>query len=54
MTGVQTCALPILHIGDSFRKLIIVRDNIRPRHDEAGITTIGIWNFLLDENSLDL
>lgn len=44
----------LLHIGDSFRKLIIVRDNIRPRHDEAGITTIGIWNFLLDENSLDL
>ena len=45
----------LLRIGDSFRKIIIiVRDNIRPRHDEAGITTIGIWNFLLDADSLDL
>ena len=45
----------LLRIGDSFRKIIIiVRDNIRPWHDETGITTIGIWNFLLDEDSLDL
>ena len=42
------------NIRDSFKKIIIVRNNIKPRKDENGITTIGIYNFLLDENSLDL
>ena len=42
------------NIKDSFKKIIIVRNNIKPRKDENGITTIGIYNFLLEENSLDL
>ena len=41
-------------IGDSFRKIIIVRDNIKVRRNDNGIITIGIRNFLLDENSLQL
>lgn len=41
-------------INDSFKKIIIVRDNIKVRRDDYGIVTIGICNFLLDENSLDL
>lgn len=41
-------------IGDSFKKIIVVRDNIQPRRDEFGIMTIGICNFLLDEHSLRL
>lgn len=44
----------LLNIQDSFKKIIVVRENIQPRHDENGITTIGIYNFLLNENSLDL
>lgn len=43
----------LLNIQDSFKKIIVVRDNIQPRHDENGITTVGIYNFLLNENSLD-
>ncbi|MEA4889918.1 MAG: ATP-binding protein [Clostridiaceae bacterium] len=44
----------LLNINDSFKKIIIVRDNIRVRRNERGIMTIGIRNFLLDEKSLDL
>ena len=41
-------------INDSFKKIIVVRDNIKVRRNDYGIVTIGICNFLLDENSLDL
>lgn len=44
----------LMNISDSFKKIIVVKDNIKPRRDENGIVTIGIYNFLLDENSLDL
>jgi hypothetical protein len=45
---------PMKGIGDSFKKIIIVRNNIKARRNEDGIMTIGICNFLLDENSLNL
>lgn len=41
-------------INDSFKKIIVVKDNVRPQIDENGIVTIGLINFLLDEKSLDL
>ncbi len=44
----------LVNINDSFKKIIVVKDNIKPRRDDSGITTIGIYNFLLDENSLNL
>ena len=45
---------PLGAIGDSFKKIIVVRDNIKVRRNDMGIVTIGIRNFLLDENSLNL
>jgi predicted AAA+ superfamily ATPase len=45
---------PLLGIGDSFKKVIVVRENIKARRNEEGIMTIGIYNFLLNEDSLDL
>lgn len=39
--------------GDSFRKIVVVRDNIIPWHDEKGILYIGIEDFLLDENAMN-
>ena len=45
---------PLNAIGDSFKKIIVVRDNIKLRRNDMGIVTIGIRNFLLDENSLKL
>lgn len=44
----------LVNINDSFKKIIVVKNNIKPRRDENGIVTIGIYNFLLDENSLNL
>ena len=45
---------PLNAIGDSFKKIIVVRDNIKVRRNDMGIVTIGIRSFLLDENSLNL
>lgn len=45
---------PLLSIKDSFKKIIVIKDNIMPQHDENGITKIGLKDFLLDPNSLDL
>lgn len=44
----------LMNINDSFKKIIVVRDNIKVRRNDYGITTIGICNFLLDEDSLKL
>ena len=39
---------------DSFKKVVIVRNNIVPRYDDDGILYIGVEDFLLDEAALDL
>ncbi len=44
----------LLGINDSFKKIILVKDVIKPRRDEKGIVTISIYDFLLKDNSLDL
>lgn len=41
-------------IGDDFRKIIVVGDDIYPFVDDRGVLNIGIRQFLLDENSLDI
>ncbi len=41
-------------VNDSFRKIIVVKDNIIPWHDEKGILYLGIKQFLLEENAMDL
>ncbi len=43
----------LLKINDSFKKIIIVKDDIKPKRDENGITTIGMLDFLLNIGSLD-
>ena len=44
----------LINIDDSFKKIIVVKNNIKPRRDENGILTLGLYNFLLDENSLNI
>lgn len=44
----------LLNINDSFKKIIIVKDVIKPQRDENGIVIISLYDFLLDENSLSL
>lgn len=45
---------PLMNTGDSFKKIIIVKDHIMPRRNEDGILTIGLFDFLLKEDSLEL
>ena len=39
----------LLNIGDSFKKIIIVKDVVKVTRDEYGITTMSLFDFLLDE-----
>lgn len=45
---------PLIKIADSFKKIIIVKENIIPRRDDYGILTIGLKDFLMNTDSLDL
>ena len=44
----------LLHIDDSFKKIIVVKDTPAPSYTEDGILVIGIYDFLLKSDSLDL
>lgn len=44
----------LMRVNDSFKKIIVVKDVVNVTRDEAGITTMSIYDFLLQENSLEL
>lgn len=44
----------LLRVDDSFKKIIIIGEECPVTRDEAGITNISIYDFLLKENSLEL
>lgn len=41
------------HIDDSFKKIIVVKNPVVPRRNEKGYLIIGLYDFLLNENSLE-
>ena len=43
----------LLNVNDFFKKIIIVGDNVKRSRYDNGIILMGIYDFLLDENSLD-
>ncbi|MBR3830465.1 MAG: hypothetical protein IKJ52_04340 [Muribaculaceae bacterium] len=45
---------PLRSIPDSFKKIIIVKEDIIPRRNDDGILTIGLKQFLMEEQSLDI
>ena len=45
---------PFNYIQDSFKKIIVVRENIKLWRNEEGTVIMGIEEFLLNKNSLDL
>lgn len=45
---------PLLLTGDEFKKIIITRDSPAPLYNEEGILTMGIYDFLLNKNSLEI
>lgn len=44
----------LLNIDDSFKKIIVVKDRIKPFLDDKGILTINLFDLLLDRDSLDI
>lgn len=44
---------PLRNIGDSFKKIVIVNDDIILRRNDAGVVTMSIRDFLLDEHALE-
>lgn len=43
----------LINIADNFRKVIVVKDDIKRKIDEDGVVTIGLFDFLLDEQSIE-
>jgi len=39
--------------GDSFKKIVVVKDRIVPRYDDAGVLYVGVEKFLLEEEIID-
>lgn len=44
---------PLLNTNDSFRKIIIVGDDIKRKTDEQGIVTMSLYDFFLNPYSID-
>ncbi len=45
---------PFDRIPDSFKKIVVVKDDIIPWHDESGVLYIGIEQFLLETTAIEL
>ena len=43
----------LLKVNDSFKKMIIVKDYVKRGRDDNGVITMNVFDFLLDENSLN-
>ena len=40
----------LLHINDGFKKIIIIKDSIKPHYNSYGVYIIGLYDFLLNDN----
>ena len=45
---------PLLAVNDFFKKIIISKTSMKPWTDDMGVLRLGLYDFLLSENSLDL
>ena len=44
----------LVRVPDSFKKIIVTGTNTRVWHSEDGVTVMNIFDFLLNENSLEM
>ena len=42
------------NVKDAFKRIVIMRDDIMPYHDDNGFLVVGLLDFLLNPNSMDL
>lgn len=45
---------PLENVDDSFKKIVIVKDDVNVKRDAQGITMMGVMDFLLNPNSLNV
>ena len=45
---------PLLRVDDSFKKIVVKKEVMHVMRNEQGITSMGLFDFLLKENSLEL
>jgi len=50
----ETEIRPFKHTNDFFKKILITKSSMKPWTDENGILHLGLYEFLLNENSLEL
>lgn len=43
----------LFYINDSFKKIIVTKDGLSPRKDENGFTIIDIFDFLMNDDSMN-
>lgn len=43
----------LYYIDDSFKKIVVTRNGLKVMRDEKGITTIDLFDFLMNDDSLD-
>lgn len=43
----------LVNTGDSFKKIIVVRNRVRPWHNEQGVLIVGLTDFLTDSALID-
>ena len=44
---------PLKSTNDFFKKIIVTKTSMKPFNDDDGILHLGLYDFLLNENSLD-
>ena len=44
----------LISTGDGFKKIIITKDALAPLYNENGILVMNVFDFLLNQNSLDI
>ena len=52
-TIIKTKSAVKLSDDDSFKKIIIMRDDIKPYHDNNGFYIVGLMDFLLKPNLIE-
>ena len=45
---------PLMLTGDFFKRMIITKDTPAPYYNESGVLIMSVYDFLLNENSLDI
>jgi hypothetical protein len=45
---------PLVNIGDGFKKIIVTKDAVAPLYNDAGVLVMNVYDFLLEQYSMDI